>query len=263
MRSSWELLLHRKRWGSKPLIESNMFGLVSVQRCWGQQGADREQAHTFHRKHTGSVVCQDASLLHSSVFYPCHCGGSNKGGFLARIKGPWSWSYVREDNVGKNTELFFGICLSTLILAVVMETVRPCSCVPRRVTSSQWWLWLTSTTNSPPISVILTQSVLAHRRSVTAWHAKLQCVNVTSWNQAHAWIRPRCCCCCCCCSLSLITSGLHRDLCVLQNYFFHIALRFMYNVFICITVYFGIFLYNILYIIHAEILDHRYYDIPG
>lgn len=117
-------------------------------------------------------------LLQGSVFYPCHCGGSNKGGFLVRIKGSWTWSYIREDNMGKSTVLFCGICLSTLILAVVLETVRLCSCVPRRVTSSEWWLWFTSTTNAPSISLILAQSVLAHMLSITAWHAKLQCVNI-------------------------------------------------------------------------------------
>lgn len=178
MRLSRELLLRRKRWGSYPLYESDMFGLVSIQRCWGQRGADRDQAHNLHPKHTSSVACQDAPLLQGSVFCPRHCGGSNKGGLLARIKGSWTWSYIREDNVGKNTVLFCGICLSSLILAVVLETVRPCSCVPRRVTSSEGWLWLTSTTNAPSISLILAQSVLAHRRSVTAWHMKLQCVNI-------------------------------------------------------------------------------------
>lgn len=80
--------------------------------------------------------------------------------------------------MGKSTVLFCGICLSTLILAVVLETVRLCSCVPRRVTSSEWWLWFTSTTNAPSISLILAQSVLAHMLSITAWHAKLQCVNI-------------------------------------------------------------------------------------
>lgn len=145
---------------------------MSVQICWGQRGDDWEQAHNFHPKHTSSVVCQDAPLPQGSVFCPRHCGRSNKGEFLARIKGSWTWSYIREDNVRKNTVLVCGICLSALILAVVLETVRPCSCVPRRFTSSEWWLWLTSAKNAPSISLILAHSVLVHR------HAKLQCVSI-------------------------------------------------------------------------------------